>query len=463
MPSKGIDAYCYVGLPGAHVDFTVAGKNVIRRDCGNNFTASRLDMDWSNADWHGCGLYSWTVFGTDGKALTSREVTVNTLTGRMYGTSSLAPFNTPAIIQKDYCICYGYYVAGKGVLGLTNRHQSWVTVTPRRSNWMGELVPPGSCVETKSFSLFVLPGAHNAGMNTMDNFPAFMHMQTKPPVMTPTQARIAALSMRLCRRGIHNMAITQKESITAMLHIGTRMFDFRPAFLSGVSPSNARSIENVYATHVRIPGIDLATFLKELIDFLKDNPTEIVVLSLSSAGIRGCEQPKREALRRAVNRAFPESLRVGWGHALLSESVAELRASRIRVIVPDGATGYDAWSGKNHRAFTPDKIINNVFRSLNAERHAAVHITKLRCALTPTATGKGIVAHSAISDKSSSPLMEVKARSDLKTLKWIRDHALEHLKADTTITVTNDFIDGQTVEICVTLSDRRFGIPDPVP
>ncbi|KZO92409.1 PLC-like phosphodiesterase [Calocera viscosa TUFC12733] len=462
MLRKGIDVYCYVSLPGAYVNFSLPGKDIIRRDSSQNFTGNQLDLEWPHADWRGRGCFKWTVFGQAGNVLVSREVTVNAMTGSMYGASSIAPFDTPAVMKDDHCVCYGYYVAGKGVLGLSDRHQIWVTVTPRRDNWMGDLIPPGSAIEQRSFSLFVLPGTHNAGMNTMDKISAFMRNQTKAPIIGATAVKFTKLSSLLAWRCIHNLAITQKESVTDMLKIGTRMFDFRPAFLYGVSAAKARSIENVYATHARIPGISMAKFLKELVSFLEDNTTEIVVLCLKHGGSRGCEKPTRTQLKWALESAFPASIQVGWGYAFLGKSVAELRASKTRVIIPEGAKGFDTWKGENHRAFSPEKIINNVFEKLTTERQAEAHITRLRCALTPTATGRGIIAHSAISGPSSSPLMEVKARSDIKTLKWIRDHALERLKADTSITVGNDFIDGQTVDACVSLSARRFGVPDPV-
>lgn len=59
--------------------------------------------------------------------------------------------------------------------------------------------------------------------------------------------------------------------------------------------------------------------------------------------------------------------------------------------------------------------------------------------------------------------MGVKFRSDIQTLKWIRDHALEHIKVDCSIDVAVDFVEGQTVETCVSLSAKRLGVDNPVP
>lgn len=59
--------------------------------------------------------------------------------------------------------------------------------------------------------------------------------------------------------------------------------------------------------------------------------------------------------------------------------------------------------------------------------------------------------------------MGVKFRSDIQTLKWVRDHALEHIKVDCSIDIGVDFVEGQTVDTCVSLSAKRLDVTNPVP
>lgn len=45
----------------------------------------------------------------------------------------------------------------------------------------------------------------------------------------------------------------------------------------------------------------------------------------------------------------------------------------------------------------------------------------------------------------------------MKTLPWIRAHALKNLQADRNIVIMNDFIDGATTDTSIELSRRRLG------
>ena len=114
-----------------------------------------------------------------------------------------------------------------------------------------------------------------------------------------------------------------------------------------------------------IPGISLNSFLTQLGDFLKDHPTEIVTLSLSGAGLVDCDQPSKDDLRKIVNDALAsKGINVGWEASLLKKSIAELRATKTRVIVPENGQGSGTWDAGNHAAFTPEKILKK-FETVN--------------------------------------------------------------------------------------------------
>ena len=93
---------------------------------------------------------------------------------------------------------------------------------------MSRLAPPGSNAAKALFSKFVLPGAHDAGMNMMQNMEYF----TDGPSGIAVRALLATLLGPLgayiaanANKVIQGNAITQKESITNMLALGIR-YDF---------------------------------------------------------------------------------------------------------------------------------------------------------------------------------------------------------------------------------------------
>lgn len=54
--------------------------------------------------------------------------------------------------------------------------------------------------------------------------------------------------------------------------------------------------------------------------------------------------------------------------------------------------------------------------------------------------------------------METKANLDIATLPWIRDNALNNLRAPKNIVILNDFVDGATAWTAYELSIQRFGL-----
>ena len=75
------------------------------------------------------------------------------------------------------------------------------------------------------------------------------------------------------------LAITQKDTLSTILEIGARYFEFRPAFL--YKEIRGHSIPDVlYFSHSAIPGMPYAKFLHDTVEFLVAHPLEIVVVQL---------------------------------------------------------------------------------------------------------------------------------------------------------------------------------------
>lgn len=90
-----------------------------------------------------------------------------------------------------------------------------------------------------------------------------------------------------------------------------------------------------------------------------------MILSLSGSGVEDCVQPSRDELRKIVSDALaPKGINLGWGASFIKKSIAELRATKTQVIVPENGKGSGTWDAGNHASFTPDKILEK-FKSVS--------------------------------------------------------------------------------------------------
>jgi hypothetical protein len=82
MPSKGIQAYCYICVPGCQVEFSVPGKTITKTDLGQ-WTSDHLEVDKSKL--HGpfefTGQFNFKVV-RNGEQITTQWVDVNTMSGK---------------------------------------------------------------------------------------------------------------------------------------------------------------------------------------------------------------------------------------------------------------------------------------------------------------------------------------------------------------------------------------------
>lgn len=61
------------------------------------------------------------------------------------------------------------------------------------------------------------------------------------------------------------------------------------------------------------------------------------------------------------------------------------------------------------------------------------------------------------SNAATSCLSSTKAMGDMRILPWVRGNVNARLRAERTVVVMNDFIDGATCDVCVELSGERLG------
>lgn len=179
MPSKGIQLYTFIGIEKCQVSYSVPGFAIIRERQGAYNDHVEVDKAQISGLFSFVGRFQFNV-KVNGKAITSQYVDINTLTGNMESGTMKSNVDQRSIVTNELIVTYGLYDAGQGQAGLPKSEQCYVTVTQNRSNWQGNLVPGGSTQEQKPFSLFVLPSAHDIGMNSMETTDLLLQKAATP-------------------------------------------------------------------------------------------------------------------------------------------------------------------------------------------------------------------------------------------------------------------------------------------
>lgn len=170
MPSKGVNIYCFGSIPGYKVRFTVPAveQDVLISDTD---TFSQLHLEVESSKIPGIsnftGPFTATVLDASGNTVASWTNNINSLSGNLAGGALTTLPEMTSVVQVSCIVTVGFYDAGSGRFGLPNSDECFVTVTPNRANWMGQVAPSGSAQAAKPFTTFVLPCPHDCGMNTM--------------------------------------------------------------------------------------------------------------------------------------------------------------------------------------------------------------------------------------------------------------------------------------------------------
>jgi hypothetical protein len=258
---------------------------------------------------------------------------------------------------------------------------------------------------------------------------------------------------------IYTLSVTQKKETSMMLALGSRYFEFRPGQLHPIFEDVSHLAQKYYFTHLCIPGIAFDEFLEDQVAFLDANPTEFVVIHIRFDNIvAACKKPTNDEVFAILSDACAkaENAPLKWGgRECFSHPIEELRNSGTRIICVILAEKYDSWTAQAYATLSAGPIIER-FESMTTEGQESTDLTILQCQATSQSI-KEVAVYSVLSaNAATSCLTETKARNDRVTLPWIRENALERLKADRNIVIMNDFIDGATTDTSVELSKRRF-------
>ncbi|PYH49447.1 uncharacterized protein BP01DRAFT_362372 [Aspergillus saccharolyticus JOP 1030-1] len=474
MPSKGISVYSYISpsVEGYEVGFSIPGDAVVHT-LADNFTHRRLELDSANipGEEKFTGRFEWKVFRY-GDVVASAYNDINTLTGKITGGEMISTQDFHPIVLEDAIITYGFYNAGRGEVGLTKRDQCYVTIcsTANRA-WMGDLAPVGSLQAQKPFSRFALAAPHDNGMNSMDSCDAvFQHLDgdilSAVRELVPMLAHIKHLPdhflLGKLPHIVYGLAITQKKEIAIMLDMGARYFEFRPAKLLPIFQKISSLPDTYYFQHACIPGLAFDAFLSAQVAFLDQNPTEIVTIHIRYDNIvADCERPTEEEIGELLTAACATATGgnpLTWGgRECFSQPIDELRSSGKRLICVIEADKYDSWTAEAYATLSADSILAR-FESMTTEGQEGSDLTVLQCQATSQSIKEVMIYSVVEAGAASSCLTSTKAALDTRTLPWIRENALERLKAERTIVIMNDFIDGATTDTSILLSKQRLAL-----
>ncbi|KAF3762781.1 PLC-like phosphodiesterase [Cryphonectria parasitica EP155] len=477
MPSKGVQAYTYIAAPGCSIELSVPGQTVVRNELRQFWNG---DLEVESGKIHGLfnekGKFTFKVLH-NGKVITEQWIEVNALTGNASGGTMDTIAKTQSVLHKnpDVIVSYGFYESGQGYGLLPGRHQCYITVTPDFSGWMGSAAPPGSPQKDQPFRRFVLPAAHDVGMNSMQNCDVIIKHAGGAVVRTllandKTFARVlsevtdkvsgpavAALAPDI----VSSLAITQKDPLQSMLALGARYFEFRPAF----THKEVRQYlpDKLYFQHSAIPGMAYDDFLNGVVQFLMDNPTEIVVVQLRWDGVpAACEHPSEQQLGDYLQAALrrgdgnPHKITTGNLDDLRNRTIGDIRHDGKRLIMLNSIDSISTYTDAGNATLNGDSIVAGFGQVLHPDCCGGRGFINIQCQATATNIPKAVAYSVLEAGSTSSCLLATKPTCDSKTLPWVRDNLLRACGRNDLVVVMNDFIDGATADVAVELSRQRL-------
>ncbi|KAF2274706.1 PLC-like phosphodiesterase [Westerdykella ornata] len=469
MPSKGVKCYAYIAAPNVEIEFSVPKQSVTQRD-QKRFTIDHLEVDAKNlGPFKLTGRFSFKV-RRNGQDLTEQWIDINCLTGALGDGTMNNMDQTPSIFVEDLVITYGFYDAGPGQAGLPRQHQCYVTVTRNNQDWMRELAPPGSPQADKPFHRLVLPCPHDVGMNSMQTSLAIIQRAgtgTIKEIMGQSLPGALAVLNKVADTAVGHiapdivraLAITQKDTLDTMLKIGARYFEFRPAkchrLMQRVSPLE----DTLYFQHGAIPGMLYKEFLTGVVGFLKERRDEIVVVQNRWDGVPGdCPRGTDEEMRAVLDEVLRDSdLQVGNLDDMQRMSIQDLRNERKRLIITRDVNQVSNYDDAASATLNGDTIVAKL-TEMSRDPPKGHPIVLLQCQATSTNIRDVIVASVMDSDVSTSPLLATKGICDAKILPLLSGETGKNLvREEGLVVLMNDFIDGGTVDVAISLCRDRLG------
>jgi len=479
MTSKGVDYY--------FINSSTSGLNVQATNTNGSWALSPFSVGASPMITKGnCQIIlkfpyvppSGTfTFATTTQPPLSFTESINALTGNTSGPLDTM-INTPSVTGNDFAFSYGMFDAGTGSgTGLTNQDQIYAYLTPSQSRWMGALAATNPSVNDAPFASFVLPGAHDVGTFDLSAVNILCGSAAGIAALVaaflwwiPGASIVAGLGAAQLKGVIVGEAVTQKDDIAKMLDLGCRYFDFRP----GYAPAPIRTIlSDIYHIHNVIPGQSLDAFFQDVLSWLMQNPSEIVVVSLGTAGFYDHQtmDPTADTLRSkfaaAQQSTGSTSIQIGAAADLQTSYAALIQANKRLFFLNQPSVGwypankYDSYTDAYET--TDPQVIIAALKAMTKSGQQGNDYTVLQ--LQATATGQNVVNNViALADSMSNayePLMSTKPIMDWNTYPWLLAN-VGALSNDQLLVLLNDFVDNALAGcVASALTAQRCANPSP--
>lgn len=356
--SKGTRSSAWISVPGYRVEFYTPDEQIVFRGL-DKWEGKQLEVESDFARFHVTKNYGFNVSDDHGSPILHKEDQINTVTANIEGGDITSVQNLGSFILPKAIVSFGFSDTVKVALKVPNTDACWVTVTPNQSQWMGRLAPPKSPQAAKSFNTLVLPAPHDPGMNTMSTTYKFIEKYRRAFLLLALPSilghavvdTIISNAVDLTPEGISNIisgfAITQKDNTSAMLAIGARYFEYRPAYICDLFkqlPGDLPVPDKLYFHHWAFPGQAFDDFLAQVVKFLVNNPTEIVVIHVRGDGIpESCKKPSSNDVNQLVDttiKQFGGSSVLRGNESDMSRPIDEIRQANKRLILLQEAKQY---------------------------------------------------------------------------------------------------------------------------
>ncbi|KAL8276095.1 hypothetical protein RQP46_011510 [Phenoliferia psychrophenolica] len=492
LPTKNLSVSSWVSCDAARIELLINKEARYHEHHALSIHPKELRTTHHALD----GMSSKTCFmmvSHEGERIFDRWVKINPALGAATGPRLVSTRLSTVIFDqtREMTINVGFFDAG-----VTRAKELYIYASHCKKTWLGDLIAENPLIRQVPFSQLALAGAHDAGMlgdidsrllqfikdgDVHDDVgviaKALPFVQTLLSVLKTFNFRTARI--------LENMANTQKDSIPDQLAMGVRFFDFRPGYCLYDSVSGLQG--ELHHQHAIVPGEPYLMFLIHVLNFLGENPSEIVFFEIKSDGFAILTSsidpatgkprvitmvPTLEELeatfQRARTSAGSEAARavVVGSPEDLERPIGELLNENRRLIIADRVHFPDAWpraDSYSHEAYDtddPQKVMAALKTTYDAAASRAAKkegpaATIYQLQATPTAQIWADVGASLSYSEASSLLVWSKCRMDRVTYSWIA--GLTFIDAGNVIFL-NDFVDGALVEHAVEKTKERCTI-----
>jgi hypothetical protein len=373
------------------------------------------------------------------------------------------------VLANNIAVTFSFYDApSKPIAGLPIWDQFYVTVTTDNSNWMSALAPLNSIAASKPFTRFILPAAHDVGMNNLQNAEACIQYAAIPFLAALKSEKVPVVSgskipdnilTGFVPNIIQGLAITQKDTLQTILQLGARYFEFRPAYVYDTVRKAQPIPDKLYFMHGPVPGMDYDKFLSGCFSFLSSHSGEVIVVQLRWDGVpKQCATPTSQVLQSYLDQALKSTegtVQVGSLKDMQTLSIQALRSQQKRFILLQNVPSYSTYNDKGNATLTGDSIIAE-FNTLSASGQVGNAFTNIQCQATASSLPDVVAFSSLTANVSNSCLLCTKAVCDSKTMPWIKQNALSRLTAEQLVVIMDDFFDGAICDLAQDLSTLRL-------